>query len=103
MRKITFLCSIPAVRTILYQKVSFSAICNSRGFGLKAVAVTTPKVRDVTSTTGVSKTGVFVRLNASARNCSFILSLIRKSLKSDKSTFLIPSLITFGIVREELP
>jgi len=24
-------------------------------------------------------------------------------LKSDKSRFLIPSLITFGIVREELP
>ncbi len=28
------------------QNVSFSASCNSLGFGLNAVAVTTPKVRD---------------------------------------------------------
>ena len=29
-----------------YQNVNLSAICNSLGFGLKAVAVTTPKVLD---------------------------------------------------------
>ena len=91
------------VSQVMYQKVSFNAICNSRGFGLKAVAVTTPKVRDCTSTPGVSKTAVFVRLNDSARNCSFALSVTRKSLKSEKSRFLTPSLITFGIVREALP
>src|SRR5262249_3314505 len=85
------------------QKVNFNAICNSRGFGLKAVAVTTPKVRDWTSTPGVSNTGVFVRLNDSARNCNFALSVTWKSLKSEKSRFLTPSLITFGIVREALP
>src|SRR5262249_41961452 len=87
----------------LDQNVSFRASCNSLGFGLKAVAVTTPKVRDWASYPGVSNTGVFVRLNASARNCSFTFSVTWKSLKSEKSRFLTPSLMTFGIVREAFP
>src|SRR5580700_7379566 len=38
---------------------------------------------------GRKKSGVLVRLNASARNCRFICSRIAKFLNSEKSRFLV--------------
>src|SRR5262249_53804444 len=80
---------------------SLSANCSSRG--RLRVAVTTPKVVELSVVPGVENAGVLFTLNASARNCSRYFSLIGNDRKIEKSRFTSPGPLTSGNVRPTFP
>src|SRR5262249_23187865 len=67
------------------------------------VLVTTPNVVLPNAVSGQLNWGVFVRLNASARNCARMRSLLRKFLATEMSRFFCLSARSSLIRRGELP
>src|SRR5688500_1815040 len=75
----------------------------AREFVFAARPVTVPKLPASMLPAGLPKVGVFMKLNASARNCRLNRSRIGKVFISERSTLLCPSLRVRGRFRPTLP
>jgi len=71
-----------------FQNESRNANCSRRGLEFVAVDVISPNVGDPRVVFGSAKFGVLVKLKASARNCSLMVSRMGRSLVIEKSRCL---------------